>query len=305
MKKLLQRLADHFYGAPARFTGGLVLNLCGYHVARVLCFNLARQLRSPRVPEDELTREYAERLLEDGIVVIPNYFPQDVFEEIKRACETVELRTANERAPLIRKRTVSSDGNPGAHPVFKKYFAEDPVVNDIVSAVMRKSILVAPKVQLELTSFAAKDIGAATTDVQSDNIHFDVSYPTMRTFFYVNDVDEANGAFKYAKGSHQLSLARLWMEYKMSIAFFRWPKERQRAETPGVDEAFLTEQDHVLESITGKANTLIVANTMGFHRRGSFSDTRVRTVIPTSFDSLESLRYTRRKYLPNTSLFAS
>mgnify|MGYP000259344509 FL=1 len=46
----------------------------------------------------------------------------------------------------------------------------------------------------------------------------------------------------------------------------------------------------------GKANTLVLANTMGFHRRGEFHNTKPREYAHLDFNYLESL-YSRLKYL--------
>ena len=200
------------------------------------------------------------------------------------------LSVDNERAPLIRRGAL-------AGPTVKDLL-EDAVVDQVVAAITRKDILVQPVATLEVTSFRAEDIGSRTTDERSDVIHFDVGYPTMKTIFYVNDVDELNGAFRYARRSHKLTPSRLWMEHRMSIAFYRSPKKLRETETPEVTASFLTKNGLAMESIQGKANTMIIVNTMGLHQRGEFLGTSERHAIFRSFRLLDSLQYMKALFLP-------
>ena len=199
--RFLKRLFHRSRSAPLRFSGGLVANLLGYHILRLLYFRVRYALRQPRLPTDERARAYAATLLEDGIVVIPNYFPEVVFKEIRDACARTPVRVHCERAPHV---TVGIPSLPSA-------FMDDLIVNQVVSAVVRKDITVPPSVTVETTSFAKEDFNVSTQDERSDCLHFDVSYPTMKTLLYMNDVDEANGAFRYVRRSHRFTLARLWM----------------------------------------------------------------------------------------------
>ena len=73
---------------------------------------------------------------------------------------------------------------------------------------------------VERTSFREEELGKQTTDARPDELHFDVSYPTIIVFLYLDDVHEKiNGPLEFVKGSHKMTWARLWMEYKMSVAF--------------------------------------------------------------------------------------
>jgi hypothetical protein len=69
---------------------------------------------------------------------------------------------------------------------------------------------------LQRRSLDKKDIG----NLHSAGFpHADVNYPTVKVFWYLNDVDESNAAYIYAKGSHKMSLKRLLFEYKLSVRY--------------------------------------------------------------------------------------
>lgn len=296
MNKIIKRFIDKFYEAPRRFAGGPLFNLFGYHVLRVLFFNLALHSRRKRMPQNEQNKIVFKQLLDDGIVVISDFFPEDVFQKIKEECDNLDIQVVNERAPHIRRTTFVRDDRHNWAPVLEEHLANNPVINDIASALFRKDILITPKVAVEKSFFHKENLGRKTTDVQSDNLHFDVSYPTLICFLYLNDIDQRNAAFTYVKGSHKLTWARLWMEYKMSLAFYwRWDKKRRENETPEVSDEFVGRQGLKRTQFAGKRNTLVMANTMGFHSRGKYLTTMPREIAYTTFRELESLKYWKRK----------
>src|SRR3989344_5089939 len=237
---LVNILVSKIYPAPPRFAGGPILNLLGYHVWRVLFFNLAFALRSQRLPVEEPARSIANRVITDGVAVIPDFFSPEIFQQIKNECDGLEIKVRNNRAPHVRRDTFASEDAKHSNSILRKHFIENILLNQVVAAVVRKDVLIAPKVQVETSYYHAEDIGKDTTDVKSDNLHFDVSYPTIKCFLYLTDVDENNAATIFVKGSHHLTLARLWLEYKMSVMFYwQWDARRRNSETPEVPQAFL------------------------------------------------------------------
>ncbi len=300
MKKRFRSLFDRFYEAPRRFAGGPVLNLFGYHILRILFFNLAFYFRKKRITEDEPSRAILSQILNDGVAVVPDFFPEDIFLKIKEECDNLNIEVVNERAPHIQRTSFVRDDRHNWAPVLEKYLSNNQVINDIASSLLRRDILITPKVAVEKSFFHKEDLGKETTDVRSDNLHFDVSYPTLICFLYLNDIDEKNAAFTYVKGSHRLTLARLWMEYKMSLSFYwKWNKKQRERETPEVSLEFVKKQGMEPTQLSGKRNTLVMANTMGFHSRGKYLSTTPREIAYTAYRELESLKYWKRKFAAN------
>jgi hypothetical protein len=110
-------------------------------------------------------------------------------------------------------------------------------------------------------------------------LHTDVHYPSPKAWLYLNGIDEQNGALVYAKGSHKLTPARLGYEYDVSVRIAKGKRDGTlyKAE-PVCATRFPTERQWqamgLVETVAaGKANTIVVADVMGFHRRGEFDDT--------------------------------
>lgn len=296
MMQVFKSLVKKIYASPPRFSGGFLPNLLGYHVLRILAFNASSALRRRRIPQDEQGKKIYKQVMADGIAVIPDFFPEDIFLKIKDECAKAKKEVMNERSPYMGRATLVRD-EKDSNLVLYEHLANNAFINKIVSAVLGKDILVSPKVYFEETFYHAEDIGKKPTDFQSDLLHFDVSYPTVKCLYYLNDVDESNAAFEYAKGSQRLTLKRLWMEYKMSISFGRWSRNRQGDEPVEVSKKDLEKQGMDVIPVIGKANTMVIANTMGFHRRGIHKTTKPRHLIFVDYRELESFKFLKRKLL--------
>jgi hypothetical protein len=99
-------------------------------------------------------------------------------------------------------------------------------------------------------------------------LHADTFHPTVKAWLFLTDVDEADGPFSYVPGSHLLTPERLAWERAMSL---KAPAGVDHLSSRGsfrIDEAQLP--DLALpppRSFPTPANTLIVADTCGFHAR--------------------------------------
>lgn len=296
--KIISLFIKNFYPAPKRFAGGAVLNILGYHFIRTLFFGLDYALRRKVVLDDDQSKLILRNLLDDGIVVIPNFFSQDIFEKIKGEYEKLDLDLVNQRRPQIRVINFTGEKQI-LTPLISKNLAHNKLINRIITAAARKEVLVPPtKIRIEKSFFHEEDLKKTTTDIRSDNLHFDVSYPAYKTLFYLTDTDENNAAFNFVKGSHKLTLSRLWMEYKMSVRFYcLWDKQRRAKETPAVSDSFIERRGMVKTPMIGRANTLIIANVMGLHARGHFLTTTPRHVVMVNYRDLNLLKFSCLKGL--------
>jgi Phytanoyl-CoA dioxygenase (PhyH) len=104
-------------------------------------------------------------------------------------------------------------------------------------------------------------------DPQKD-LHADTFHPTMKAWLYLDDVTAANGPFAYVSGSSRLTWRRLCWEYRQSVQGRELPDRYSRR-----GSLRLTEQDRQALGLSEPcrfavpANTLVVANTFGFHAR--------------------------------------
>ena len=92
----------------------------------------------------------------------------------------------------------------------------------------------------------------------------------MKAWFFLQDVDSSQGPLNYVPGSHRLTLARLRWEYRRSLVAAKLQdgyseKGSFRADEEDLRQLGLPEPRH----FTVSANTLVIADTGGLHRRGA------------------------------------
>jgi hypothetical protein len=115
------------------------------------------------------------------------------------------------------------------------------------------------------------------------NLHADTFHPTMKSWLYLDAVTEANGPFAYVPGSNRLTWRRLRWEYRQSILGADLPDRYARR-----GSLRLTEHDRLELGLseprrfTVPANTLVIANTFGFHARSPAARGGTRRAIFTS-----------------------
>jgi hypothetical protein len=148
-----------------------------------------------------------------------------------------------------------------------------PASTSLIFSIMRKS--------LEPT--------APQRLIGSNYIHADIHFPTVKAWLYMNDIDESNGAFVYAPRSQRLTLGRLVYEYEASVRVARSKVDGVIRSTVPYGLARMPRPNQMRlmgikeRSTCGKANTLVIANTMGFHRRGEFEPGKTRNLLMLRF----------------------
>jgi hypothetical protein len=101
------------------------------------------------------------------------------------------------------------------------------------------------------------------------HLHSDTFHSTIKAWYFLDDVPLDGGPFRYVPGSHRLTLARLRWEHARSIDVVRDGDSYSARGSLRLDE-----EDRVAlgyppaQSFDVPANTLVVADTHGFHARG-------------------------------------
>ncbi len=106
-------------------------------------------------------------------------------------------------------------------------------------------------------------------DDPQTHLHADSFHPTVKAWFYLTDVAGDAGPFTYVPGSHRLTPARRAWERRMSLtarhAAERYTREGSFRVEPAELEALGLPQPRAFAL---PANSLVVADTYGFHARG-------------------------------------
>ena len=238
------------------------LNRLGLHVGRQGLAHRLAALRRRRLSRLVMP-EHAAAFARDGFVTIRDFLPQAEFAELLRQVQAF-------RGPA--RETVQGD-------TITRRLALDPAALDRMPALRR--LLSHPTWRGLLRYVGSHDsepvcylqsilAGAVAGEPDPQTaLHADTFQPTVKAWLTLTDVAPDGGPFVYVPGSHRITSARRDWEWRMSVAVreapnrlsgrgsFRIAREELAALGYAAPRAFDT-----------PANTLIVADTSGFHARG-------------------------------------
>ncbi len=111
-------------------------------------------------------------------------------------------------------------------------------------------------------------------------LHADTFHPTVKAWLFLTDVAADAGPFTYVPGSHRLTAARLAWERRMSLGARRSADPDTRQGSFRIDAAELPSLGlGPPRAFAVAANTLVVADTFGFHARGPSGQPSLRVEI--------------------------
>lgn len=254
--------------------GSRALNARGLHRKRVaLAAKLAARRRAALANRlDPAEREAFDR---DGFVIRANALPAALHEAVvedlsrtpRQAWQMRQGQTIN-RAMLLPAR---DDGSPLAALAD---FVYAPAIRDLVgyAAGHRGNLLAALQT-------VAVDPAAGDADPQA-NLHADTFHPTAKLWLFLHDVGEEDGPFSFVPGSHRLTPERLEWEDRQARTATLSEDVHHAAGSFRLSEDGLAALGYgTLQTFPVKANTLVVADTFGFHRRTPSTRPTVRTSV--------------------------
>jgi hypothetical protein len=270
--------------------GSVLANRLGLQIARALTMNADFALRRRGV--DKELGAYVEAFDRDGVVAIPEYLPADVFtvirEEARSSYDAGLFKSEVVEDNSVIEEALSIDKHPDRFRATRLHVAENQRLRQLAATLLRIPEVGGMAVEISYMH-KSPDAPAPKKLVGTNYIHADVHYPSVKAWLFLADIDETNGAFVYAKGTHRLTVARLAYEYEASVRVARAKREGQlRRSIPYGQLRIPTERQVRAMGIretamTGPANTLVLATTMGFHRRGEFEEGRRREQLAIKF----------------------
>ncbi|TAN53192.1 MAG: phytanoyl-CoA dioxygenase [Methylococcaceae bacterium] len=247
--------------------GNYTLNLLGLHVFRVvlshLLFNFRLCLLSPLVSHAD--RDSYRR---NGFILKENFLAPDEFQALKSELlnyrgpirEIQEGNTLTQRVFLTRERL--------SHLPMCLRFTENPALLKPVRYASSKNRI--PFFHIENLKHGV--LGHNGDDPQK-HMHTDTFHPCMKAWLFIDEVTRQNGPFTYVPGSHKLTWQRIQWEYAQSLAACR--NKNAHDSQRYWDGSFRVSSDELREfgypepkAMIVPANTLLIGNVHGFHRRG-------------------------------------
>ena len=273
----------------AASVGSVRANRLGLQFTRIATVNGAFRLRRRTVNAD--IREVVEAYERDGVAVVENFLPADVFEQIREECrkaheagqfkaECVEDNSILEESLVLKKQADAED--------VERHVAHHEWLLRVVSAITR----LPPPDEIELEiSYMTKTPDAPQPKrlVGTNYLHADTHYPSAKAWLFLEDIDDENGAFVYAKGTQKMTPAKLVYEYSAAVRVAKAERDGTMSVTvPATIVRAPTDRQRKAMKIAevacgGKANTLLLGNVGGFHKRGEFLDGRDRKQIMMKF----------------------
>ncbi len=281
---------------PSMYSSSLVLNVLGMQFVRRFVFWLHRVVRIPKAAPPEY-RAVLEGLKGDGYYLVPDFLPVEDHKRLQAEYSRLapEFKVDHSAVPLPRVSGMSLHDRRLDRSV-ADLFLMHPIFPKVARAFLNRTYHF--PMQGFFTRIACdQDELSLPKNGGTNNLHFDAPMRVLKFFYLVNDVTEAQGPLTYCVGSNRRSLRQYWLEYKLSI---RYAKNRSNAMHSGeyrdgdpwvkVTPEEMRAAGLVETPVTGKANTLIVANVGGFHRRGTFRLPGERNTVEINYRSIECLR---------------
>ena len=274
---LAQVFTQEKFFARNPIIGNRWLNEHGLHTARVIAACRLAEARRRRLAR-LISHEDRQQLDRDGFIVKRDFLPPDVFAAL--VAQVRELR-----APA--REITEGD-------TITRHIALDPAALDRVPAARR--LLDLPKYR-NLLRYAGSSAAAPMVYIQTvlagavtgppdpqRDLHTDTFHPTVKAWLFLTDVEPDAMPFVYVPGSHRLTPQRLEWERAMSIAASRQTgapsRQPDQKLVRAISPAILPELGlPPPQAISAPANSLIVADTFGFHARGPSARPTTRVEI--------------------------
>lgn len=238
------------------------LNRWGLHTRRVkLAYDLAQARRAKLA--SRVAAEDRAAFDRDGFVVRRNFLSKEGF---KRLVEEVQgyrgpIREKAEGRTVLRKVTVNGE-------IMDKI----PELRAVNSSPDWQGIIRYAGGRDSPPSMFLQGVLQHASEGEEDPqtaLHADTFHPTVKAWLFLTDVEEDAGPFTYVRGSHRLTPERLAWETRMSLHARESEDFETRQGSFRVDESELGELRFAQpEAVAVPANTLVVADTFGFHARG-------------------------------------
>lgn len=244
-----------------RIIGSKRLNARGLHRWRVKTAAALARWRRSRIAA-KVRPEWREAFARDGFVVVENVFSPEEFEQVRRALLESEwpVRDMIQGDTITRRAAVDEEMMAVLPPLrcllssdWFKWLARYVSSYDVEPLHYVQSII-------------KRSQGAADPQL---SYHSDTFHSSMKSWLFLQDVEPGEGAFTYVRGSHRLTPERLAWEHEVAQTL---PEGGDRLTRRGSFRVSSEDLDRLglpaPEELAVKANTLVVADTYGFHARG-------------------------------------
>ena len=255
------------------FIGSPRLNRAGLHVARVRLAHRMAEWRRERLASLIAAGDRA-AFDRDGFVLKRNFFPAADFAVLQEQVLSFEGPARDQLQGNALTRRMAVDRRALARLPALRKLVENPQWLGLVRYV--GSFMLEPLIYIQTIFSQVRD---APPDPQT-RLHADAFHPSVKAWLFLTDVSEEDGPFIYVPGSHRPTVRRLAWERSASVTAaqspdFQTARGSLRISPEAVRRLGLGEP----KMFAVPQNTLVVADTVGFHARGLSARPSVRAEI--------------------------
>jgi len=241
--------------------GSARLNRAGLHISRMRLAHRLAAWRRRRLADgiDPADRAAFDR---DGYIIKPDFLPAEVFASIQAELNGFRGHTREMlQGDTITRRIALDVDSLKQLPCTRGVLDGRPwrALLDYVGSYRLHP--------LHYVQIILSHVRDAAPDPQT-TLHADTFHPTVKAWLFLTDVAEDEGPFVYVPGSHRLTKRRLAWERRRSIGAAQSDRLSARGSlriTPGeIDRLGYPAP----RAFAVRGNTLVVADTSGFHARG-------------------------------------
>lgn len=232
-----------------------LLNLAGAQALRAALARLHYKLRPAST--DPVLAELGRK----GVVVCEDFLSAWDFAALESEAEEFMAETGPSwvvrSGPTEVRRHLLAGADPGRFPVLSQWCRDERLVV-WASAAERRSY---PR-RFDGGSLVERlTLGDSSAPDGDTHLHIDTFFDTHKIWLYLDDVTASNAAFVYVPGSHRMDLVRLRYEYMESTITNR--KSRR------VCDEEVRSRGLERQVFACRRNTLLLANTCGYHCRST------------------------------------
>lgn len=253
--------------------GSKRLNRAGLHVWRLRAAHWLAWSRRARLCK-LLPQDLREQFDRDGFVAIRDFLPPEEFQRLRSALLHAEFESREHwQGDTVTRRVA----------VGPKLLQQVPELAQLLENPLWKGVLAYIGSTRSVPLYYIQTISAGHPGADPDpqvELHSDTFHPTLKAWLFLTDVDEADRPLTFVAGSHLLTdKRRAWEQRKSAQVLDAGDRLSQRGSFRiGADEL----PELGLPPATRfavRANTLVAADTCGFHARGHSSRPTLRVEV--------------------------
>ena len=248
----------------------VMLNFLGLQVIR---YCIAKLLYSTRGITNSANLKKSENinfLKKNGFLIIKNYLPEEEFTEFKKDFDPLKFEhkidNISDGGTFVERKTINYENFTRHGMISNSSFINEELLDTIKGAENRKEI--------QIDYFWLDTIRLGESKSCQNDLHTDTFYDTHKIWYFPEAVNKDNGPLIFYPMSHKFSISRMIFEWINSVKYleansFSWRNK-------DVSEFKLVSEE---QSVVVPENTLVIANTHGFHRRSEGKTGEVRNQI--------------------------